>query len=328
MPFSEFNLIEKYFARPQRAREVDPDIIVGIGDDAALITIPVGMELVVSIDTLVAGVHFLLDTAPTDIGHKVLAVNLSDLAAMGATPRWATLALSLPEIDEAWLSAFSQGFFALAERFGVHLIGGDTTRGPLSVTVQMHGLVAPGQALRRAAAQAGDRIYVTGELGDAGLALRALQGKASLAPDDAPYLLIRLNRPEPRISAGLALSGIAHAAIDISDGLAADLGHILAASRLGATVHLDRLPLSKPVAATVTQSADWSLPLSAGDDYELCFMVPQENEIRLAAVLEQFGCKCTCIGVIEATPGLRWALAGGKLLSYETKGYDHFGCAG
>ena len=278
------------------------------------------MELAVSLDTLVAGVHFLPDADPCDIGHKALAVNLSDMAAMGAQPRWATLALTLPQPDTTWLQAFSEGFFTLAERYGVHLIGGDTTRGPLSITVQIQGLVPEGSALRRAAARPGDLIYVTGELGDAGLALRVLKGKATLPAEQTTEMLARLNRPEPRIAAGLALHGIAHAAIDISDGLAADLGHILVASNVGATLDLEKLPLSASVAAT----GDWTLPLAAGDDYELCFTVPAQNEARLLSVLEHFDCRCTRIGVIEKAPGLRCKLADGKDFILNASGYTHF----
>ncbi len=323
MSSSEFKLIEHYFVRPAHAQR-NRGVVLGIGDDAALLSVPAGQELAVSVDTLVAGIHFPEHTAPADIGHKALAVNLSDMAAMGAEPRWATLALTLPEVDAAWLEGFSAGFFALAERYNVTLVGGDTTRGPLSITVQMHGLVPQGQALRRAGARPGDLIYVTGELGDAGLALRSLQGEIRLSPEYAAYSLARLNRPEPRIAAGLALRGIAHAAIDISDGLAADLGHILTASKVGATLHLERLPLSAGVASAVKKTGDWSLPLSAGDDYELCFTVPVKNESGLHDVLEHFACRSTCIGIIESTPGLRCELADGKIVTPDMKGYEHF----
>jgi thiamine-monophosphate kinase len=325
MSFSEFKLIERYFAQRARASQnPDRNVLLGIGDDAALLNVPVGMELAVSVDTLISGVHFPVNTHPADIGHKSLAVNLSDMAAMGAQPCWATLALTLPEADETWLAGFSEGFFTLAERYGVQLIGGDTTRGPLSITVQIHGLVPPGQALRRSAAQSGDLIYVTGELGDAGLALRMLQGKTNVSPEYAAYSLARLNRPEPRINAGLSLRGIAHAAIDISDGLAADIGHILAVSNVGATLHVERLPLSAGVASVVMETGDWNLPLASGDDYELCFTVPVKNESRLRDVLEHFSCRCTYIGTIESTPSLRYELANGKLFTPEMTGYEHF----
>jgi thiamine-monophosphate kinase len=325
MPLSEFKLIERYFAKHASASQnPDKDIVLGIGDDAALLTIPAGMELAVSVDTLVAGVHFPVDTCPRDIGHKALAVGLSDMAAMGAEPRWLTLALTLPQADEVWLKGFSEDFFKLAESYNAHLIGGDTTRGPLSITVQVQGLVPAGQSFLRAAACPGDHIYVTGELGDAALALRALQGVAKLPVEQAAYLLTRLNRPEPRIAAGLALRGIARAAIDISDGLAADLGHILTASGVGATLDLTQLPLSASVRAVVAETGDWHLPLSGGDDYEVCFTVPEQNQPRLFAVLGQLNCRCTHIGIIEKMPGLRCKLADGESFVPGVTGYKHF----
>ncbi len=324
MPSSEFKLIERYFAqRSSASQNSDENIVLGIGDDAALLNVPIGMELAVSVDTLIVGVHFPENTHPADIGHKALTVNLSDMAAMGAQPRWATLALTLPEAGETWLTDFSRGFFALAERYGVHLIGGDTTCGPLSITVQILGLVPQGQALRRSGAQPGDLIYVTGELGDAGLALKLLCGEVSLTPDDASCSLARLNRPEPRIEAGLALRGIAHAAIDISDGLVADLGHILTASAVGATLYVERLPLSEGVAALVRKTRDWSLPLAAGDDYELCFTVPAQHESRLHDAMKQVCC-CTCVGIVENALGMRCELADGTALALNFSGYEHF----
>ena len=318
---SEFDIIQRYFTRKTNS---DPALILGIGDDAALLHVPAGMELAVSVDTLVAGVHFPADTHPTDIGYKALAVSLSDMAAMGAEPRWATLALTLPEADESWLENFSKGFFELADRYGVQLIGGDTTRGPLAITVQIHGLVPAGTALRRSAARPGDLIYVTGELGDAGLALLLLQEKISVSAEQAAQAMTRLNRPEPRVKAGLALRGIAHAAIDLSDGLVADLGHILKASGVGATLHMERLPLSPAVTSVLDQAGGWNLPLSSGDDYELCFTVPPANQARLLATLEDFSCVCTCIGVIEIAPGLRCKLPNGELFEPAHAGYQHF----
>ncbi len=321
MALSEFNIIERYFTHQQKT---DPAIVLGIGDDAAILHVPEGMELAVSMDTLVECVHFPAATHPADIGHKALAVNLSDMAAMSAEPRWATLALTLPESDESWLENFSKGFFNLADRYGVQLIGGDTTRGPLSITIQIHGLVPAGAALRRSAARPGDLIYVTGELGDAGLALLLLQEKISLSAEQAAHVMTRLNRPEPRVKEGLALRGIAHAEIDLSDGLAADLGHILDASGVGATLHMERLPLSPAVTSVLDKAGGWNLPLSAGDDYELCFTVPRENQAKLLEAMEQFSCRCTCIGVIEATPGLRCRLANGELFEPVRTGYQHF----
>ncbi len=237
---SEFDLIRDYFT-DVGARRTDVDL--GVGDDCALLEVPAGQQLAISIDTLAAGTHFLPDCDPESLGHKSLAVGLSDLAAMGAEPAWATLALTLPDHDPGWIAAFSRGFAALAGAHGVSLVGGDTTRGPLSVTVQVHGLVPAGRAIRRSGAAPGDRVYVSGTLGDAGLALRRI---LSGEPVD-PVARARLERPTPRVALGLALRGVASAMIDVSDGLAADLGHILAASGVGAEIDLTALPLSAAV---------------------------------------------------------------------------------
>jgi thiamine-monophosphate kinase len=300
----EFGLIARYFAAGFPARR---DVRLGVGDDAALCLPPPGMELAIAIDTLVAGVHFPLSTAPADIGYKALAVNLSDLAAMAAEPAWFTLALTCPQADPAWLAEFSHGLRQAAELGGVALIGGDTTRGPLSVTVQITGFAPPGQALRRNGARPGDGIYVTGTLGDAGLALRGVLAGTPVAPE----LLQRLNRPTPRIQEALALRGIATSAIDISDGLLADLGHILEASGVGANVRLAQIPLS-PV---MREAGAWELALSAGDDYELCFTAPDHAALPA---------NCTRIGVIDAAAGLRCFTASGGLWQPETAGYQHF----
>ena len=316
MSGSEFEIIRRYFKRQQPQRE---DVIAGIGDDAALLQVPADSELVVCMDTLVAGVHFPESTTAAAIGHKALAVNLSDLAAMGATPAWATLSLTLPESDPVWLENFSQGFFRLADRYNVQLVGGDTTRGPLSVTVQAHGFVPAGHALRRQGAQASDRIYVTGTLGDAGLALR-------LGDQADPVLQQRLDYPEPRIIAGQLLRDVASAAIDISDGLLADLGHLLEADGLGASVNIDELPRSAAFkAATRQQSLFHELPLSAGDDYELCFTVPEKDCHEMETVLSSQSMEFTAIGVIEQEPGIRCHQANGDLYQTAADGYQHFG---
>lgn len=321
MPLSEFDIIQRYFTRKTPP---DPALILGIGDDAALLRIPAGMELAVSVDTLVQGVHFPATTTPADIGYKALAVNLSDMAAMGAEPRWATLALTLPDPDENWLKNFSTGFFELADSHGVQLIGGDTTLGPLAVTIQIHGLVPAGSALRRSGACAGDLIYVTGCVGDAGLALLALQNMITLPSNQLAQVMTRLNRPEPRIKEGIALRGIASAAIDISDGLAADLGHILKASGVGAMLNMEHLPLSAAATPVLDKAGGWNLPLNAGDDYELCFTVPRENQTKLQKAIQQFPCRCTCIGTIEETLGLRCQLVNGELFEPIRAGYQHF----
>ncbi|MDA1106889.1 MAG: thiamine-phosphate kinase [Proteobacteria bacterium] len=322
MALTEFSLIERYFSRPAAQR--DPDVVLGIGDDAALLHVPEGMELAVATDTLAEGVHFPLHTKPEDIGHKALAANLSDMAAMGAEPRWATLALTLPHADKSWLAAFSAGFFALAAEYRIQLIGGDTTRGPLSITVQILGLVPAGMALRRSGAHAGDLIYVTGTLGDAGLGLRVLQQPIELSAGHAAHVMQRLNRPQPRVAEGIALRGIASAAIDISDGLGADLGHILQASGTGARINMAALPLSAAVNSYVNHSGDWHTPLCAGDDYELCFTVPAQKRPALLDALKSSASGCTHIGVIEAAPGLRCISASGALITPRAGGYQHF----
>ena len=321
MSDTEFDIIRRYFTRQVAEHS---SVIAGIGDDAALLQVPAGMELAACMDTLVDGVHFVPGTAAEAIGHKALAVNLSDLAAMGAEPAWATLSLTIPAPDPAWLAGFSAGFFKLADRYQLQLVGGDTSHGPLSVTVQAHGFVAPGSALRRQGAQAGDHIFVTGTLGDAGLALQ-------LAADAGAQLQRRLDYPQPRIAAGLALRGIASAAIDISDGLLADLGHLLEADRLGATVTLETLPRSDAFTTGVQQCGSAAprffhdLPLSAGDDYELCFTVPPAALPQLDAVQPRFSCACTHIGMVEASAGIRCYTADGEPYSSHSVGYQHFG---
>lgn len=303
---SEFTLIHTHFARLGSVRG---DVIRGVGDDCALLRVPPEQELAISIDTLVAGIHFLAETDPHGLGHKCLAVGLSDLAAMGAAPAWATLALTLPAADEAWLGAFAEGFGTLAQAHGVALVGGDTTHGPLSITVQVHGLVPAGRAIRRSGARPGDLVCVSGTLGDAGLALRGL-----LAGDPVNgYLRARLERPTARVTLGLALRGLATAMIDISDGLAADLGHILEesasgrgleADQIGAELRLADLPLSPQVRDAITRTQDWSLPLAAGDDYELCFTLPPDQRDKLAALSRRLDCPLTAIGrILDKTEG-------------------------
>jgi thiamine-monophosphate kinase len=316
---SEFDLIENYFTDMTSTRG---DVVLGIGDDAALLRPPQGRDLALSVDTLVAGVHFFPDVSPLDLGHKVLAVNLSDLAAMGAEPAWATLALTLPEVDDLWLREFSRGFRELAAHYDLQLVGGDTTFGPLSITVQVQGLLPMGKALTRSGAQVGDDIYVTATLGDAALALSYMRDEDDRG--DLQQILHRLERPIPRVEVGLALRDYASSAIDISDGLAADLGHILQASQVGATVELDRIPLSPPVSAAIQVSQDWSIAIAGGDDYELCFTLPPVHRDRVAAISRQTGVVMSRIGVIEAQTDLRFLLPDGSRLTPEHIGYDHF----
>ncbi len=307
---NEFGLIQQFFQQPSKKRT---DVVLGIGDDCALLKVPAGYQLAVSMDTLVADVHFAADTAPFDIGYKALAVNLSDLAAMAAEPAWVTLALTLPAYHVDWLSHFSQGFFAAAETFDLQLIGGDTTRGPLSMTLQVHGFIPDGKALTRSGARPGDLIYVTGCLGDAGLALQ-LGEAAPLA------LMQRLLRPSPRVHEGLLLRDMATSAIDISDGLAADLSHILACSQVGATLEVERLPLSNELLAATHRLHAQTLALTAGDDYELCFTIAPQH----AAYLAQLPINCTCIGTIESSLGLRVQSVDGSPLPLTKLGYSHF----
>jgi thiamine-monophosphate kinase len=288
-----------------------------------VLRLPDDRELLLCIDTLVADVHFPAGTPAAAIGHKALAVNLSDLAAMGAEAAWATLALTLPEPDPVWLEAFAGGFFTLAGRHGVQLVGGDTTRGPLTVTVQAHGFTPQGQALRRTGAQPGDRIYVTGTLGDAALALRMRDAAAA-------ELRARLDYPEPRLDAGSRLRGLASAAIDISDGLLADLGHLLENNGLGASLQVDELPRSGTFIAAL-QGLDavkaelfYDLPLFGGDDYELCFTVPEHCCAEVEQRLNELPCGCKAIGIIESQPGIRCCLRDGGSYRPAQTGYLHF----
>lgn len=321
MPLSEFQIISHYFDRHRVERS---DVVLGIGDDAALVTVPEGMELAIAVDALIADRHFPADTSPANIGYKALAVNLSDMAAMGAEPAWLTLALSLPASDEHFLSGFAAGLFELAGRWGVQLIGGDTVRGPLMASVQIHGFVPAGKALRRDGAKPGDKIYVTGTLGDAGAGLQLFLGQRVCAGREArDYLIERLERPSPRLEAGLLLREYASAAIDISDGLEADLGHILERSGVGASISVTALPLSDALCACVVDRGErQQLALGAGDDYELCFTVPPEKEALLLECAGALPCPITCIGVIEAEPGLR--LSGLSVDKRHTAGFDHF----
>lgn len=319
MPGGEQGLITRYFRGLTPARS---DVHAGIGDDAAILAVPAGDELVVSTDTLVAGVHFPVSAAPADIGWKSLAVNLSDLAAMGADPRWVTLALTLPEATDEFLAPFCRGFAECAAPNGVALVGGDLTRGPLSITVQILGTVPAGSALLRSGAKAGDGIWVTGELGGAALGLAMVQGRHRGAVDDA--CVQRLNRPVPRVQAGLALRGLATACIDISDGLLTDLGHVLRASGVGARVELSHLPLASTVAA-LPEAQGREFALGGGDDYELCFTAPAGSEERVHAALKASGTGVTRIGAVTGGSGLQWVDADGRGVDFGTAtGYQHF----
>jgi len=311
---SEFELIEKYFLKESLVR---PNVAIGIGDDAAVLNIPPDHQLVVSIDTLVEGVHFFKHLDAADLGYKSMAVSLSDIAAMGADPTWVTLALTMPSVDEAWLEKFCSGAFELLEKYGISLVGGDVTCGPLTVSVQSHGTVPKGKALKRSGAQSGDHIFVTGNIGDAGLALKLLSEEIEVTDDEINNVLKKLIRPEPKIEAGLALRDIATACIDISDGLAADLGHILENSNMGARLIVEDLPLSHALKNSLSLKEAQLLALSSGDDYELCFTVPADN-VRL---LDD---KFVCIGRIEKSLGLRCVTGDNEILDIGEGGYRHF----
>ena len=317
---NEFDLIAHYFARQPVTRA---DVALGIGDDAAVLNVPQDQQLVVSTDTLVAGVHFSESTEALFIGHKSLAVNLSDMAAMGATPAWFTLSLSMPQVDTKWLEDFCKGMFALARQYDIALVGGDTTRGPLTIGIQIMGLVPHGQALQRIGARPGDRVYVTGLLGEAALGLRVLQQQLKLPEEFRANVLQQLHRPLARVQVGLDLRGLASACIDISDGLVADLGHVLTASKVGARIELQRLPLSPAYDAAFDQ-VGWEAALSGGDDYELCFTIPAEHETAFRKASTRFGVSCSYIGDIEAEPGFRILDDKGELYQSVQAGFDHF----
>lgn len=310
MPVSEFSLIQRYFTSQKVLNKVNR---LGIGDDCALMSIPSGYQLAVTADTMVEDVHFFKGSNPKQLGHKLLAVNLSDLAAMGAEPVAATLALTLPKVDEAWLKQFSEGFLALAEQYSLDLIGGDTTVGSLTLTVQAMGLVPDGQALKRSGAKPGDLIFVTGQLGEAGLGLKIKTGYKGLSPEVA---LKQFNQPDPRIKEGLAIRKYASSCIDLSDGLASDLRHIIEKSSVGAELDWDSLPVSKQVRDYIEQTDDWALPLSAGEDYELCFTVSPEN-------LDEINIDCTQVGIIDGGKGIRLQRLG-KTEQLKVKGFEHF----
>lgn len=315
---SEFDLIQRHFSRTA------PNAVLGVGDDCALLQPGAGMQLAVSTDTLVADVHFFADADPQKLGWKCLAVNLSDLAAMGATPRWATLALTVSEVDDDWLAAFASGLYGCADQFGVSLVGGDTTQGALSLTLTIIGEVPPNQALRRDGARPGDEIWVSGTLGDAALALAALQGRVNLTDADLATLAARLHTPAPRIELGLALRGLASSAIDVSDGLLADLGHILSRSGVGAVVEYAHLPLGEILHDYTAHPAFDDCVLSGGDDYELCFTAPVAHHQALDEIAARLSLRLTAIGSILAEPGLTVRDAQGQPLDIRRTGYDHF----
>ncbi len=315
---SEFELIRKYFERPARG------LGLGIGDDCALLHPATGMELAVSTDMLVEGRHFSAGADPSKLGHKTLAVNLSDLAAMGAAPRWATLALALPAVDEAWLAGFSAGLFALADRFDVALVGGDTTRGPLTLSVTIMGEVPAGLALYRAGAQPGDEIWVSGELGGAALGLVHELGRARLEGADAGAMLARLHQPEPRVALGERLRGLATAAIDVSDGFAGDLAHILERSTVGALVRYAQLPRPAAFGRLGNAELERSCVLSGGDDYELIFTAPQARRAEIDALAADLHLPLTRVGYVQKGDARLVLLDAQGNAMPVPGGFDHF----
>lgn len=318
---TEFEIIERFFSHPT------PGTVLGVGDDAALMRVAPGMDLAVSTDMLVCGRHFFADAEPARLGHKTLAVNLSDMAAMGATPRWVTLSLALPRADAAWLGAFARGFMRLARRYKTDLVGGDTTRGPLTLCVQIMGLVPAGGALRRDGARAGDDVWVSGTLGDAALAVAALNRQVRVEKPVLARLVRRLDLPTPRIELGIALRGIARSAIDVSDGLVADLGHICERSRLAAEVEIERVPLSAALKSCEDRVARRTAQLAGGDDYELCFTAPAARREAVVRAARGARVRVTRIGRMTKPVGGATrvtVLEGGKPLALRRAGFDHF----
>ena len=317
----EFDLIKRYFSR----KSLQNDVILSVGDDCAITSIPTGYQLAITTDTLVEGTHFLPSISPTDLAYKSVAVNLSDLAAMGATPAWVSLALTLPEIKEEWLAEFSQSLFAILDRYGVSLIGGDTTKGPLSITLTAQGFLPENQGLFRHQAKVGDWIFVSGFLGDSAAGLDLLLQNRKIENESDRYFIQRHLRPTPRVELGLALRSFSCCSLDISDGLLADLGHILERSQVGAEIYLENLPLSRHLCTQYEQTQAEKFALTGGGDYELCFTVSEEKREEMEQVLSSQGIKVTCIGkILPQTSGLNLLKNGEKVALPEHCGFDHF----
>jgi len=315
---SEFDLINRYFNRPTRHTSL------GVGDDAALLAVTPGHELAASTDTMVEGVHFFAEAEPDSLGHKVLAVNLSDMAAMGANPKWAMLALTVPKADEAWFEGFARGFFALAAEHDVDLIGGDTARGPRNICVQIMGEVLRGQALRRDGARVGDDIWVSGDVGAAAAAVAHLKGALRLSGPLLSHCLARLNRPAPRVALGRMLIGVANSAIDISDGLLGDLGHICERSGVGAAIEFAAIPCAAELMPLRGHALVTRAILTGGDDYELCFTAVAGRRSEIEALSARAGLALTRVGRIAAERGIVVADETGKPMSVQDGGFDHF----
>ncbi|MCG9752437.1 thiamine-phosphate kinase [Vibrio brasiliensis] len=317
----EFNLIEKYFVNRQKQRK---DVILAAGDDCALVKVPENLSVAISTDTLVAGTHFLSDADPAWVAHKALASNISDLAAMGATPSWVSLALTMPEPDEAWLAPFCNAFFELADYYGIQLIGGDTTKGPLSITLTVQGLVDADKALRRDGAQVGDWVYVSGDLGDSKAGLDVVLDNSLRSKPFAGQLEKRHYLATPRVLVGQALLNLASSAIDISDGLISDIKHILQRSQVGVSLDVAQLPVSNELIQFVgSTTAAQQYALTSGEEYELCFTVPEQNKGSIESALAHCGAKITCIGQIRPQ-GTFELHNNGKPIDWHLSGYDHF----
>jgi thiamine-monophosphate kinase len=317
----EFDLIARYFTRPKT--HTSARAVLGVGDDCALLAPQPGMQLAVSSDMLVEGRHFLSTVAPERLGHKALAVNLSDLAACGAEPLAFTLALALPRANEAFIAPFSQGLLKLADAQGIELVGGDMTSGPLNICITVIGQVPPGQALLRSGARADDELWVSGCLGDARLALEVFRGRLTLAGADFDHVRRAMELPQPRVALGMALRGVASSAIDLSDGLLGDLAHVLRQSNVGATLNVDALPRSAVLAAQ-TQALQQECVLTGGDDYELLFTAPAALHSAVMAAGQKAGVAVTCCGVIEDKSGLRVIDAQGRTVATPWRSFDHF----
>jgi thiamine-monophosphate kinase len=319
-PAGEFALIARHFTRQ---REAGPAVALGVGDDCALLMPAPGQQLAVSCDMLVEGRHFLSTVAPERLGHKALAVNLSDLAACGAQPLGCTLALALPRADDAFVAGFARGLFALADAHGIDLVGGDTVAGPLNICITVFGQVPTGQALLRSGARAGDELWVSGTLGDARLALEVFRGTLALPGQAFEQVRVAMEQPQPRVALGLALRGLASSAIDVSDGLLGDLGHVLQRSDVGATLDLAALPRSAVLAAQ-PEAVQRLCLLSGGDDYELLFSAPAARHAAVQAAAGRAGVAVSCIGHIDAEPGLRLREADGRVAPAQALAFDHF----
>ncbi|WP_100643331.1 thiamine-phosphate kinase [Alteromonas facilis] len=318
----EFDLIDRFFKHGGHTRK---DVLVGIGDDAAITQVAEKQCLATTTDTLVSGVHFLPDSPAKAVAHKALAANLSDLAAMGAEPAWVSLSLSIPSSEETWLEEFSQGLYELLQYYHVQLIGGDTVSGPLSLTITAQGFVPEDSSLKRSGAKPGDWIYVTGHVGDAGAGLDILKQQLSADGSDAEYLVNRHRYPSPQVVAGTALRRAASACIDISDGLLADLSHVLKASNCGALLHVDRLPLSSQLLAVATPEQAIRYGLTAGDDYELLYTIAEEFKSKVETALNTFGIKATCIGQVTGAQGKLELKQNDKPYDFTgKKGFEHF----